>query len=386
MNQHFFTLIRVTSLTIFAMLFGAGNLIFPIALGLEAGTQTPLALTGFLLTGVALPLLGLLAIVAFEGNYHTFFGRLGKIPGFLATLYCMMVIGPFVVMPRIVTLSYEMLQPFLPAMPVLVFSTLFLALVFVATYRPSKLVDLIGRFLSPLKIGSIVAIVLIGLFNITEKASAPILDRAWFSHGLALGYGTLDLLGAIFFGSIIISLLTRYARGNEKLSTPMAVKVTGIAGIFAALILAGVYIGMAMLGEYYGAGLEGLNPGKVFSEISFRVVGTCGAALIGLTVFLACFTTAVSLSAVVADFVCVRLFDNKISYTNGLLTVLGITALIARHGLGAILAFSMPFIEATYPIFITITVCNIAYKLFGFRAIKIPTLITALIILMHYVR
>lgn len=377
MNKQFFTHIVMTSLTIFAMLFGAGNLMFPLRLGIEGGDQALWSFLGFSVTGVLLPLLGILAIVSFKGDYRAFFGRVGRVPGFLLILFCMMVIGPFVVMPRIVTLSYEMLQPFLPTMNPGVFGLFFLALVFIATFRPGKLLDIIGKVLSPLKVFSLLLIVFIGL--ITTGSSTHITTSSWllFNQGLEYGYFTLDLIGAIFFGSIIVNLLTTYAAQAEKLSTRYAMKIAGISGIFAALLLLVVYAGMSYLGAVHGFGLAHLNEGQIFSAVSFRILGTYGAALIGLTVFLACFTTTVSLGAVVAEFVQHELFDGLITYQTALAGVLVVCGLIARHGLSAILAFSVPVIVAAYPLFIVITLCNLLYSLFNFQMIKIPVALIA---------
>jgi branched-chain amino acid:cation transporter, LIVCS family len=377
--------VALTSLTIFAMLFGAGNLMFPLRLGLEAGSQSMWALAGFIMTGVILPLLGLLSIVAFQGNYQEFFGRLGRIPAQILILYCMMVLGPLVVMPRIVTLSYEMLRPFLPDMSAGMFALFFLSLVFAATCRPGKLLTIIGKVLSPFKIASLIAIVAIGLVRGVQVTLNTEPISTLFFNGVEYGYYTLDLLGAIFFGSIIVSLLTNYASAQEKMSTRQAVKIAGVSSVFAALLLGFVYAGMTALGAYHGFGLEMLNEGEIFSAISFRILGAYGAALIALTVFLACFTTTVSLSAVVTDYVRTELTDNKLPYPAALALVLALTAFIARHGLGAILTYSVPFIVASYPVFICITLCNLAYSLFGIRMIRTPTLLVFLAVVAKFV-
>ncbi len=385
MNKQFISYLFVTSLTIFAMLFGAGNLMLPLRLGLEAGQATFIGFLGFALTAVIVPVIGLLAIVAFNGDYQAFFGRLGKTAGFFAILFCMFVIGPLVVMPRIVTLSYEMLRPFLPDMSVLTFAIIFLSLVFAATYRPGKLLGIIGKFLSPLKVSSIIAIVAIGMATGGVLAPATESLSTIFFKGLESGYMTLDLLGSIFFGSIIVTLLTQAGTQGARVSVRDAVKISGYSSVLAALLLGGVYLGMSYLGAYFGAGLEALNEGEIFSTISFRILGHYGAALIGFTVFLACFTTAVSLSAVVGQYTQKVLFMNKISYPTALVVVLTVCALISRHGLGAILHFSLPFIVIAYPIFITIAVCNLLYALCGFRYIKAPVAFVALLVIGNFI-
>lgn len=370
------------SLVIFAMLFGAGNLMLPLKVGLISGTKSVWGLLGFLATGVLLPLLGLLAIIGFDGDYHAFFGRVGKIAGPLITFFCILVLGPLVVMPRIVTLSYEMLQPFLPAMHVSIFAALFLALVFVVTYKPSRLLNIIGTFLSPLKVLSLCAIVAAGVFSGLPAIEVATPISQLFATGIKYGFGTLDLLGTIFFGSIVVKML----QGDTAFSLGMSqrIRFAALAGIGASLLLGLVYTGMNFLGVFHGHGLAHLNEGQLFSAISFKVLGTYGAALIGFTVFLACFTTTVALTAVVTDYVSATLLKNKFNYAHVLLAILGICLVPASLGLTTIMKFSMPIIVAMYPVLIVIAVCNALYKLFGFTMIKIPVFITfVLVVLKH---
>src|SRR3990167_2819934 len=98
-------------LAIFSMLFGAGNIIYPIKCGVLTGSQNIFGISGFILTGVVLPIVGLVAMILFNGNYKLFFNRLGKIPGAMAILYCMLIIGPLLAMPRCITVPFEMLKP-----------------------------------------------------------------------------------------------------------------------------------------------------------------------------------------------------------------------------------------------------------------------------------
>jgi branched-chain amino acid:cation transporter, LIVCS family len=374
-----------TSLTIFAMLFGAGNLMFPLRVGMEGGTQSLYGFLGFLATGVILPLLGLLAIVGFNGDYRAFFYRLGTIPGFLAILFCMLVIGPVIVMPRIVALSYEMLSPFMPpAISIGLFSVIFLSLVYGATYRPGKLLTIIGTILSPLKVATLATIMTIGFFAPGFAVAPAVLPLQLFIAGGEYGYQTLDLFGTIFFGSIIVSLLTKYSDGGRS-SIREAVKISALSGVFAAILLAAVYGGMTLLGAYHGHGLEHLNEGAIFSAVTRQVLGHYGGALIAATIFLACFTTTVSLSAVLTEYVRYDLMNNRISYQNALLLVLVLTGIIARNGLGVILSVSIPVVVASYPVLIALTVCNILYLAGVLRAVKIPVAIVLCAVIVRLV-
>lgn len=367
------------SLAIFAMLFGAGNLMFPLRVGLIAGDKAAWAISGFILTGVLLPLLGLLAIIAFGGDYKTFFERTGKFFGNFLIFFCVMTIGPLIIIPRIVGLSYEMLQPFLPKMHVGIFSFLFLTLVFLATYKPRRLLTLIGKYLSPLKVASLCIIIFAGIFTGLSPSHVSATAGKMFSLGINYGYLTVDLIGAIFFGSIVVKLLNFE---SEDLSMRQRIKIASISAVGAGTLLALVYIGMACLGAFHGLGLEHLNEGQLFSTISFRVLGHYGAALIGFTIFIACFVTGIALTSVATEYFGSTVFKNKFSYINVLIGVLLVTLIPASFGLSAILKYSIPVIVTMYPVVIAVVVCNILYKLFGFPYIKIPVYLTFIFVVL----
>jgi LIVCS family branched-chain amino acid:cation transporter len=261
------------------------------------------------------------------------------------------------------------------------FAIFFFALVFLVTYQPSRLLQIIGKVLSPLKVISIISIVLLGVFSGLTPSVIQVSASEIFFTGFNRGYETLDLLGAIFFGSIIVTLLTQYVPEGRRLSTKEAVTVAGYSSVFAAILLAGVYAGMTYLGAFHGHGLDHLNEGQIFSAISFRVLGNYGAALIGCTVFLACFTTTVSVTAVVADYIKRTLSRNTLPYAASVAVVLILATLTASFGLGPIITYSKPFILFFYPIFIVITFCNILYTLFDFPYIKLPVAVTAVALL-----
>lgn len=379
--QHFYSRVSAVSLTIFAMLFGAGNLMFPPKLGIEMGQHTWLGFFGFFLSGVVLPMLSLLTIVAFEGDYQKFFGRLGSPLGQIFIFICMLIIGPVVVMPRIVMLPYEMFRPFMPAaISPLIFAVLFSGIAFLATYRPGRLIDIVGKILSPLKILTLLIIVGVGLFS--GAAPEPVSASAWALFGRAFTYGylTLDVLGSIFFGAMIVHLLTKYVAADERLSMQDAMKVTAVSSVCAGLLLGSVYLGMTLLGAYHGQGLGMLNKGAIFGMIAFRVLGSMGAAFIAGSVFLACFTTNVALAAVVGEYV-QGISRNRLSYPQAVAAVLAACTVVAQLGLEEIERFSEPLvINYFYPLIVVIMLCNLAYKLVDFKPIVAPVAITALIL------
>jgi len=381
-------------LAIFSMFFGAGNLMYPIAVGMESGNKNLFGMAGFLVTAVLLPLAGLVSMILFDGNYQRFFGRLGRIPGSALIFANMLIIGPIIAIPRIVTLSHTMIGPFLPLavlsepsmLSSLLFSFIFLGLTFIGTYRENRIVDLLGYVISPLLLLSLTIIIVKGImFGQTLPVSAEP-NASIFMTNLWRGYETLDLLGAIFFSAIILNIL-KNTMGAQFESNPRMRALLGLkAGLFGVSLLGIVYVGMSFLGAYYGYGLTGINEGELFREISFRILGNGGAAIIATAVLMACFSTSIALCAVVAEYLQIEIFRNNISYLTALIMVLVASIPLSTAGLGMVLKLTAgPIIYVGYPIIITLTLCNIAYKACNFKPVKLPVLITFIAALWGYI-
>lgn len=365
-----------TGLAIFSMFFGAGNLMFPIHVGVVSGDATFPAMAGFIITTVLLPLAGLIAIILFQGDYLEFFYRAGRIPGMILAFICTFIIGPMIAMPRIVTLSYTMISPFVPFMSLTVFSIVFLGLTFLATYKESKIVNFLGQVISPLLLASLVIIIIKGMLTGTAVTVTGLSSWDVFWQHLKGGYETLDLLGGIFFASIVITILKKSQKNPESANFNKLALLSFKAGILGTSLLGVVYLGLSYLGAYFGHGLENINPGELFSTISFRVLGPHGAAIIAIAVLMACYSTIIALTAVYAEYVTTVLSKNSISYTTGLIATLVLTLIPSIFGLDFILEYSKPIINLIYPVIIVLTLFNILYKLFNVKMIKVPLALT----------
>lgn len=383
MKKIFKSEIFAVGLAIFSMFFGAGNLMLPIKAGMESGSsQFFVGMFAFLITSVALPLLGLIAMILFEGNYKAFLFRIGKVPGYILLLCCMFIMGPLIATPRIITLSYIMMSPFLPQVSLFVFTLAFLTVTFFCAHRESKIVDLLGKVISPALVISLAIIIFKGIINSGNAiaSSKPVLDT--FKQNFWRGYETLDLLGAIFFSSIILHILKMVHK--DQSNTKLA--ILGLkSGLISLVLLGFVYVGMGFLGLFHGYGLESVNSGELFKEVSLRVLGSYGAIIISMAVFMACLSTAIALAAVVAEFVQLEILKNKISFRNSLILVLLSCIPLSLYGLDTVLWLTGgPITYIGYPMLITITILNIAYKLFDFKPIKIPVLIVGILALVSY--
>jgi len=376
-----------TGLAIFSMLFGAGNLMYPIDVGLKAGKYTFIGLTGFLLTAVLLPLMGLVGMILFNGDYEEFFGRLGKIPGKIMIAICMLIIGPGLVIPRIVSVAHVMIAPFLPCtllqstglLSLFIFSLIFLGITFLGSFKENNIVDILGYFISPVLLTSLTIVIIKGFLMASTPVEATAAPLQLFKDNLFNGYQTLDLLGTLFFASIIITILKNKLYGPS--CNTICLKKLAMFGLKAGAIgvslLAIVYFGMSYLGAYHGHGLLSINAGEAFKVIVFRVIGRYGAAILGIATLMACLSTSIGLSAVTAEYVEKDIFKNKIGYISALILILLASIPLSTYGLNAVLAITGgPLVFVGYPVLIALTFCNILYKLFGFKYVKAPILAT----------
>ena len=380
-------------LAIFSMLFGAGNLMYPLQVGIESADKNIWGIIGFMLTAVCLPVLGFVSMILFNGNYSAFFERLGAVAGSLLVFFCMVVIGPLIGIPRITTLSHTMTAPFLPApldqitpFSSFLFALIFFAITFLATYRENRIVDILGRFISPVLLLSLSIIIIKGL-TIPSTAVGTTADSAWFIffRNVIRGYETLDLLGAIFFSSIVLSILKTSMKKSHEYQPKLLAAIGFKASSIGVGLLALVYIGMNLLGNYHGMHVEFSNPGELFRNVSFAIMGAQGAAVIAMAVLMACLSTSIALAAVVAEYLQTEIFQGSIGYVSALVLTLVSCLPLSTAGLTHVVQLTGGAITYVgYPILITLTICNLLYKLIGFRPVKIPVLITLIVCVASY--
>ena len=130
---------------VFAMFLGAGNLIFPPMVGQLAGGNLWLAAAGFLMTGVGLPLLGVVVISKVGGGFNEISRELPRSLIVLMGSCIFLIIGPLYAVPRTAMVAYEVgIIPFLEQrsyIPRLIFSVGFFAICWYLSMRPGKLLE-----------------------------------------------------------------------------------------------------------------------------------------------------------------------------------------------------------------------------------------------------
>lgn len=374
-----------TGLAMFSMFFGAGNVVFPLALGQFAQDYNHFAIFGLLLTAVGVPFMGLIAMTLFDGDYKKFFERLGKIPGFTVAIIIMALIGPFGAIPRCIALSYSTVQIYMPDISITVFSLLSCFVIFAFTYKKNRILEVLGFVLTPILLGSLAIIIVKGLLFTPEvqmTANHNPLEIFW--KGFKDGYQTMDLLGAFFFSSVILACLKQDIQPSEKTSYRTIINVALKASAIGAFLLSIVYVGFSYVSAFHSESLGEIAKDQLAGIIAIQVLGPYAGIIACVAVALACLTTAIALAAVFAEFIHIDVTKNKVGYIPSLILTLIITFFVSTLKFDGIVMFILPILQILYPALIVLTLCNIAYKLWGFEWVKTPVLLTFIASLVAY--
>lgn len=360
-----------TGIALFSMFFGAGNLIFPLLIGKEAGIQAPVALLGLMISAILFPLLGLIAMMFFEGNLDQFLKRVGKWPAFILLLALQLAQGPLC-LSRLFTLMHASVKPYLP-ISLSLFSLLMAAIVFVIAYRPNRLMTLLGKVLTPFLILSISLVIGAGFFQSSDAIKVPSEPAFYhFIQGLKGGYMTMDLVAALLFATMVLPHLRKGLEGvpeNLKISL-MRKKMIG-ASCIAALLLMLAYLGLCLLSANHASTLD-VSPQDLLQTIAIRLLGSQGAFIATIAVVLACLTTAVALAAVFAAYLRQDLKIEALSPKNALFLTVAVSCFVTNLGFDRVLKWTGPFLEMLYPALITLCIFNIAHRLYGVKMVKTP--------------
>lgn len=332
----------------FALFVGAGNIIFPPMVGLQSGPYVWLAAIGFLLTAVGLPVVTVIALARVGGGIEALSAPIGRVAGLVLATACYLSVGPLFATPRTATVSFEVgIAPLFGSgpVPLLIYSMLYFALVTVVSLYPGKLLDVVGHFLAPLKI---LALAILGIAAVLWPAGGPIKATAIyqqqpFSTGFLNGYLTMDTLGALVFGIVIVDAARSRGVSQPAFLTRYTIKAGLIAGIGLTLI----YLSLFKL----GAGSASLVPNAtngaaILHAYVHATFGQMGSLFLAALIFIACMVTAVGLTCACAAFFAQHL---PFSYQT-LVFVLGFFSMaVSNLGLSHLIQISVPVMTIIYP-------------------------------------
>lgn len=351
--------ILAAGLAIFSMFFGAGNIIFPLAIGHHALDQTPFAILGLLLTAVLMPFAGLWGIFLYQGNVKEFFGRLGAKSGLALALLIIALLGPLGSTPRCIALAYSTFKVSFPSISAPFFSAISCGLIFLFAIKKNRLLNLLGYVLTPFLMICLIFIIGKGLTERPTVSMLPsdlsILQSFW--HGLKEGYNTMDLLAAFFFAPVILSSLQKKANGASLSNFVLKASVIG------AILLAVIYIGFGYVASYHAAQIGTVASEQLLAAIATQILGPQAGLVVGLTAVLACLTTAIALIAAFTEFLYTEIFSKKLNEKAIMIGSLVVTFFIASFEFQGISQFLTPILQTCYPFLILLTILNIFIRL-----------------------
>lgn len=352
---------------LFALFLGAGNIIFPPELGQNAGTEFIPSIIGFLITGVGLPLLGIIAVAKNGGDLQVVANRIHPLFSIIFTAVVYLSIGPLFAIPRTGAVTYEIgIAPFLSesvkSSGLLITSIIFFTIVLYLSLNPSKMVDRIGKVLTPALLIVIALLAIKAFVTPMGEFGEPhgVYATNAFSESFIQGYLTMDVLASLVFGIVIVQALQ--AKGIKDRSRQ--VKTTIFAGIVAAIGLAFVYISLEYIGAtsidsigYIGDG------GSIIAQSAKALYGSFGNIILSVVIILACITTAVGLVSANATFFN-KLFP-KLSYKVLAVIFTLFSFVISNFGLSKLISITLPVLMFIYPIAIVLMFLVLFDQLFN---------------------
>jgi len=350
---------------LFGLFFGAGNLIFPVQMGQEAGDHVFAATIVFLITGVGLPMVGIIASAISKSE--SLFDMARPISSRYASIFtCLLylTIGPLFAIPRTATVAFEVgIHPFISdehlKLGLIIFSFIFFVFTIYFSLKPGQILDWVGKYLTPIFL-ILLSILLIATFvspmgqGSDYPAQESYAAQPLFT-GLLDGYNTMDALASVAFAIIIISNIKKLGiKDSRSISIETCksglVSVVGMAIIYGSL----AYMGATSLGSVSRAD----NGGRILSMVSNHYFGVVGKVLLAAIVGIACVKTAIGLITSCSEMFS-EMFPKSISYKKYAIIFTLFSFIIANFGLSNLIQLSIPVLMFLYPLVITLILLSL---------------------------
>lgn len=347
---------------LFSMFFGAGNMIFPPFLGFGSGVDWLQGFIGYFITDIGLVILTLMAVVRFKGQKELL-SIAGKGLATAVLFIIIMCLGPIISIPRTAATTYELsILPIFGEQKFPWFYILFFSLVLLLCFNKGKIIDLVGKILTPLLVIGLLVLIIKGV--VTPLGGITLSPRfsSVIGEGIAAGYQSMDVLAAVVFGAIILN--SAKDRGYNESKTVS--KVVFYSSIVAGIGLMVVYLGLSFLGA---TACENYTMHITRTELLTNIIselfpGKTGLVFFGTVAGLACLSTAVALTGSAAEYL-ERLFKGKINYKTFVIAICICDTLLATVGVEKLVSFAAPMLSLVYPPILVIVVLSFFKKYLG---------------------
>ncbi|GGW58122.1 LIVCS family branched-chain amino acid:cation transporter [Winogradskyella epiphytica] len=372
----------ITSFALFSLFFGAGNLLLPPLLGYNAGEDWIWVTIGFMITAVVIPIFGILAHARLQGTLYDF-GK--KVSPTFSFIYCILIyaIAVAIPSPRTAAATHEIaVFPTFGSSPLLT-SAIYFSLVLVFVLNRSKILNLIGKFLTPFIVIMLLAVICIGLFS-SEYSTGLAQFETPLATGILEGYQTFDAIAAVVVGAVIIISLNFKNMAVEAYgSKRILIRKSGFIAGFGLFI---IYAGLISVGAYYGSQISidaelsnDMQRAKLLRGISIASLGEFGNTVLSVLISLACFTTAIGIIAGTADYFKGLFKDSQKVYVISAILSCVVGVVVGQLDFNSIIIVALPVLLFIYPITIVLILLNVLPEKLAtplvFRAVVITTFI-----------
>lgn len=365
---------------LFAMFFGAGNMIFPPYLGLECSSEWFGGFLGYFTADIILAMIAICAQIR-TGGFERLLDPLGKLLKGFFLISIILCLGPVITIPRTAATTFELI-PSAEVITKPVFYIIFFAVVILLTINKSGVVDAIGKFLTPLLLIGLLVIIAMGIINPLGEISAFPKVSSPVASGIEAGYQSMDVLAATIFGVLILS--GAKDRGHTSLSECR--KVTIGASVFSGLALFVIYMGLTYVGatvsQKYNMHIS--KSVLLTSIVRSLLGGYAGQVLFSVVASLACLSTAVALVGSCAHFIG-DMLKGKLSYKVITVIICIASGFIAMLGVDSLIVFASPVLNIIYPPVLCVIILSFLKDAIGRFSYILPVLSAMLISILQLI-
>ena len=349
--------VLLTGFALFAMLFGAGNLIFPPMLGYETNSSWIMTMLAFTITGVGFPFLGILSVSIAGNGIKNFANRVSPTFSIIFAIISILAIGPMLAIPRTGATAYEITFLY-NGMDNSIYKYIYLiayfGIVILFSLRANKVIDRVGKILTPILLILLFLIIVKGAFFTDLTVRPDIYPRA-FKRGFLEGYQTMDTIASIAYAGIILAAI----RGGRNLTQKQEFSFLVKSGLVAIISLALIYGGFAFVGAKMHSVLDTQDKIELLVKTTSYLLGGYGNLVLAICVAGACLTTAIGLVATVGEF-----FSSISSFKYEKIAIFTVLVSFALSVLGvkSIIRISVPILIFIYPVTISLILLNLFGK------------------------
>lgn len=351
--------IFILGFSIFAMFFGSGNLVFPMQIGSSCLNYWDIGFLGLLISGIVIPFAGVFAIKRYQGSYDTFFKELGFGANIIIPLILLSLLGAFGIVPRCITVAFGGFHVLEPTIPLWVFSCVFTLICFLTGLKDTRMLNVIGKFMTPVKLGTLALIIIVGIMGAPYLSTSQYTKESAFKLGLVQGYQTMDLIAGFFFSSLIFKHIEQQCGSTTSPKTIFLISAK--ASLIGASVIAMTYGGLVYLGASYANVIKAVQPTEMLPTLTQHLLGQYSTIIIAFAMGFSCLTTATALNNLYARFLH-KLFKLKDSHSHYVLAATSsVSFALSLLDFKGIAAFLAPILEAIYPGLIVFTIGSLIY-------------------------